>query len=74
MLQHLTITEIRDRMEKEMFERYFKFAIARNPFDRIISEYCWSEDAKKLNTKELLLDIFAPTKSRAMELYRARHE
>jgi hypothetical protein len=72
-LQHLTILEIKDRINKGMFEEYFKFTFIRNPYDRIISEYFWSEDAKKMNLREFLLDIIAPHRSRAMELYVARY-
>jgi hypothetical protein len=73
-MQHLTIHEIRDRMDRRAFEGYFKFAFVRNPYDRILSAYLWSEDAKCMNLRELLFDVFAPGKSRAMELYRARHQ
>jgi len=73
-LQHLTIQEIRTRGDKTIFEDYFKFAFIRNPFDRIVSAFIWSEDAKRMNLHELFLDVFAPEKSRAMELYRARHD
>ena len=71
-MQHLTIGEIRGRIDAAIFESYFKFAFVRNPFDRIVSAYVWSEEAKRMNLKELVLDLFAPSKSRAMQLYRAR--
>ena len=36
---HLTTQMIRPVLGDEMFERYFKFAFVRNPFDRFVS-YC----------------------------------
>lgn len=37
--QHLTATEIRARVGQEIYERFFKFAIVRNPYARLLSAY-----------------------------------
>ncbi|MBN9023834.1 MAG: hypothetical protein J0H08_17445 [Rhizobiales bacterium] len=37
--RHFTAQEIRDRVGREVFDSYFKFAIERNPWDKIISRY-----------------------------------
>lgn len=36
---HISLQQIRPCLEQDQFENYFKFAFARNPFDRFVS-YC----------------------------------
>lgn len=38
-LQHLSALKIREIVGKEVFEKCFKFALVRNPIERLISQY-----------------------------------
>jgi len=43
-LQHLTAAELRNLLRRDgVFDRYFKFSIVRNPWDRVVSVLAWSD-------------------------------
>ena len=50
-LQHLPAIFIKN-FNPETFNNFFKFSIVRNPYDRLISEFCW------LNRNELKIDNY----------------
>lgn len=42
-LQHLLATQIRAEVGAEVFSRYYKFSIVRNPWDRLISQFVYMD-------------------------------
>jgi len=38
---HIPAEEVRKLLGRETFERYFKFSVERNPFDKVVSLYTW---------------------------------
>jgi hypothetical protein len=41
-LQHLLARQIRQEVGHEIFRDYFKFAVVRNPWDRAVSQFCYT--------------------------------
>ena len=41
VLQHYTAQKIKDSINNDMWESYFKFAVVRDPWSRAVSEYNW---------------------------------
>jgi hypothetical protein len=39
--QHDSAAEIRRKVPEEIWRDYFKFSIARNPWDRVVSDFSW---------------------------------
>ena len=40
---HLSMAEIKKSVSPEIYDNYFKFALVRNPWDRLVSFYAWAE-------------------------------
>ena len=39
--QHDPVAEVKRKVEPEIWNDYFKFSIARNPWDRVVSNFSW---------------------------------
>lgn len=46
---HTSAAEVRDKLSPEIWGQYFKFAIERNPWDKVVSMYYWRLGAKRVN-------------------------
>lgn len=52
---HMPATEVREKLDPEIWDSYFKFCVERNPWDKVLSFY-WME--KSRNGGALTLDEF----------------
>lgn len=53
---HLTAAEIKEYIGEEIFDKYFKFAVVRNPYNKVLSKYFWDmHDHKGESIKSWLL-------------------
>ena len=51
--EHMTALEVKNKLDAEIFNNYFKFIVVRNPFEQIISAYYWHNESKKKERKFL---------------------
>ena len=84
-LQHMTATGLKDALQQQpgVFERYFKFSIVRNPWDRLVSVFAWTNqkwargdelsDAEFESSVTRLHGLFAASRSRGQPLRVAPH-
>ncbi len=40
--RHATLNQVRKRLGRELWDAYYKFAITRNPWDLVVSQYHWA--------------------------------
>ena len=53
MKEHMTAKDLKEKIDPNIFNNYFKFVTVRNPFDQIISAYYWHNESKKDEKKFL---------------------
>jgi hypothetical protein len=73
-LQHLTCQQMLDKgfVTPEIFNSYHKFAIVRNPYDRLVSEFCWTGH-KKFYQKHATFEEFIKDLPNLMKLEKYAH-
>lgn len=47
-LQHLIAKQVREEVGRNIFDAYYKFSIVRNPWDKVISQFCYMQRRKDL--------------------------
>lgn len=53
VLQHLPPPALKEILDKEIVNSYFKFTIVRNPYERIVSDFIWFEHLWHSSVKSL---------------------
>lgn len=49
-LQHLLAKQVREEVGKDRFDSFFKFAVVRNPFDRLVSQFAYMKSRPDLRS------------------------
>lgn len=47
-LQHLLATQVRQEVGAQVFDKFFKFSFVRNPWDKVVSQFCYVKTRKDL--------------------------
>lgn len=55
---HITPAEIKEKVDKDIWDDYYKITVVRNPWDRAISEFFYKIPQKKVNTKNISSHLF----------------
>jgi len=50
-MQHFTWKEYKNYIGDEKYDKYYKFAISRNPYEKVISDFYWLTNFAKLKNK-----------------------
>lgn len=69
--EHSTASYVRDRIDRDIWNSYFKFSFERNPFDRFLSQYHWNTRTNKRDIYEYA-DNAEPYRLSNWEVYTIR--
>lgn len=50
---HESLGSIKSKVSPEIWKKYFKFTIVRNPWDKVVSTYCWLNTSDKMRFSNL---------------------
>ncbi len=71
---HMSAIKIKDHIENDQWNEYFKFTLERNPFDKLISLYYWRGGKEKYPTILDFINSGLAAKIRGFELYTENSE
>lgn len=54
---HISPAEIKNKIDLEVWNSYFKFTVVRNPWDQVVSRFCWEKSFVKFKVKRSLRKI-----------------
>ncbi len=61
--KHMTITEVKNLIDKQKFNSYLKFAFVRNPYDIVVSWYTYLYRLNKKDNPDLMKQEFYQARS-----------
>ena len=53
--EHMPASEIKSKINLDVWNKYFKFTVVRNPFNQIVSAFYWHNKSKENERKFLFL-------------------
>lgn len=63
VLQHLTPQQLRTHIPEEIWNTFHKVTAVRNPYDRLVSEYCWRRRHLRTRAEKTFLDFLRNAES-----------
>lgn len=69
--QHMEALVVRRKVGEQVWQRYYKFAVERNPWDRVVSNYYWKAHRQNPvpSFREFVLSGMAMTRPRNYDIY-----
>ena len=64
---HMPARKIKNRIDPEVWNNYYKFCIERNPWDRVISQYYWRQRHLENNSMPCVSDFLESNDVRSLK-------
>ncbi|MGE0078926.1 MAG: sulfotransferase family 2 domain-containing protein [Bacteroidales bacterium] len=78
---HITPDEVKCMVDTDVWNSYFKFTVVRNPWDQVVSRFCWEKsfivfkikrNISKIKENPFKLELYSRLTIRLLELVRLR--